>query len=431
MLSSSQLQFDRDHIWHPYTSLTEPLPVYPVHAAKGVYIELEDGRQLLDGMSSWWCAIHGYGHPKLVEAATQQLDRMSHIMFGGLTHAPAIELCEKLVEITPAGLDRVFLCDSGSVSVEVALKMAVQYWQALQRPGKKKILALRMGYHGDTIGAMSVCDPVNGMHHMFKGLIPEQVFVDAPVSSFDGGIHPDDQRNLENIFEQHHNELAAFILEPIVQGAGGMRMYSPAYLKKAKALCEKYEVLLIADEIATGFGRTGKMFALEHAAISADILCVGKALTGGMLSLAATLCTKEVSNTIGKSEAGVFMHGPTFMGNPLACSVAKASLDLLQTYDLESMIARIEAQLEQGLRALSHHENVKEVRVCGAIGVVECYAPIHVANIQSFFVDAGVWIRPFRNLIYIMPPFVVESSEVEQLCAAIRGSLEQEHHFQS
>lgn len=429
MLRTSQLKFDREHIWHPYTSLTEPLPVYPVRRTEGVFIELEDGRILVDGMSSWWCAIHGYGNPKLVNAAQEQVAEMSHVMFGGLTHAPAIALCEKLVAISSTGLDKVFLSDSGSVAVEVALKMALQYWQAQGKSGKNRMLALRKGYHGDTLGAMSVCDPEDGMHQLFAASVPPQIFVGPPQSAFGEGLQPDDAQELEQTFEQHHHELAAFILEPMVQGAGGMRFYSADYIKKVRALCNEYDVLLIADEIATGFGRTGKLFALEHAEISPDIMCLGKALTGGMMSLAATICSDQVAQGIGKSEAGVFMHGPTFMGNPLACRVATASLELLSNYDLEKLIGDMEQTLREGLTQLSSHHRVKEARVLGAIGVVECHAAIDVAVIQRFFVEQGVWIRPFRNLIYVMPPFTIEQQQLKLLCAAIAGSLEHDAHF--
>ena len=429
MLESSLLDFDRKHIWHPYTSLIDPLPVYPVHSAKGVYLRLEDGRKLIDGMSSWWCAVHGYNHPKLNEALQKQMERMSHVMFGGLTHEPAIRLCQKLVEITPAGLDRVFLCDSGSIAVEVALKMAFQYWHSLGRPEKKRLMTLRKGYHGDTFGAMSVCDPVSGMHHLFSHFMQEQIFVAAPLSTFEEDLRPEDEAELEAVFRNHHQETAAFILEPIVQGAGGMRIYSPAYLQKVKALCQQYEVLLIADEIATGFGRTGKRFACEHASVSPDILCLGKALTGGTMTSAATLCTAAVGQTICEGEAGVFMHGPTFMANPLACSVSIASINLLESTDWQSKVMAIEKILKEGLLPLTEHLRVKEVRVLGAIGVIECQQSVDVAAIQQFFVGQGVWIRPFRNLIYIMPPFIITAAELEQLCEVMRKSLLAEEHF--
>lgn len=424
------LAFDREHIWHPYTSMIDPLPVYPVRSAKGVELELEDGRRLVDGMSSWWCAVHGYNHPVLNAAITDQLKDMSHVMFGGITHRPAINLCQRLVKLSPAGLDKVFLCDSGSVSVEVAIKMAFQYWISLAKPEKSRLMTIKKGYHGDTFGAMSVCDPVGGMHHIFEQVLPKHIFVERPISRYGEGLSPDDEANLERAFSAHHQEVAAFILEPIVQGAGGMRMYDPAFLAKVRVLCKKYNVLLIADEIATNFGRTGKLFACEHAAISPDIMCLGKALTGGMMTMAATLCTTEIAETISHGEAGVFMHGPTFMGNPLACSVAIASIDLLASMKWEKRVKTIEMTLEEQLRPLEAHQRVKEVRVLGAIGVVECQEPIAVGNIQKHFVAEGVWIRPFRNLIYVMPPFISSRGDLTKLCQAIASSLSNPNHFQ-
>lgn len=424
------LAFDREHIWHPYTSMIDPLPVYPVRAARGVHLELEDGRQLVDGMSSWWCAVHGYNHPVLNAAVADQLKDMSHVMFGGITHRPAINLCQRLVKLTPEGLDKVFLCDSGSVSVEVAIKMAFQYWISLAKPEKSRLMTIRKGYHGDTFGAMSVCDPVGGMHHIFEKVLPKHIFIERPLSQFGEGLHPLDAANLEKAFQEHHHEVAAFILEPIVQGAGGMRMYDPAFLAKVRELCDAYGVLLIADEIATNFGRTGKLFACEHAAISPDIMCLGKALTGGMMTMAATLCTTELAETISKGEAGVFMHGPTFMANPLACSVAIASIDLLESMKWEKRVKTIETILEEQLRPLETHPQVKAVRVLGAIGVVECQQPIVVGNIQKHFVAKGVWIRPFRNLIYVMPPFISSKADLTKLCQAIKSSLLNPDHFQ-
>ena len=423
------LDFDRDHIWHPYTSMTQPLPVYPVASASGVRITLEGGTQLIDGMSSWWCAIHGYNHPDLNAAMQDQMSRMSHVMFGGLTHEPAIALCKELVKVTPASLEKVFLCDSGSVSVEVALKMALQYQHSLGKAERSKLITVRRGYHGDTFGAMSVCDPDNGMHHLFSGALPQQIFVDAPVTPFGEPLGAVDAANLEQVFLDHHAEAAAFILEPVVQGAGGMRIYSADFLVKVRELCDQYGVLLILDEIATGFGRTGKWFACEHAGIAPDILCLGKALTGGTMTMAATLCTKEVAEVISDGEAGVFMHGPTFMANPLAAAVSRASLQLLQSYPLEEMIGKIEGGLWQGLLGLEDHPNVKEVRILGAIGVVQCKANIQVGNIQRFFVERGVWIRPFRDLIYIMPPFVIEPKDLQHLCKVISYSLDEPAHF--
>ncbi len=429
MLSDSQKKFDREHIWHPYTSLTNPMPVYAVESANGVKLKLDDGRELIDGMSSWWCAIHGYNHPTLNAALQAQISKMSHVMFGGITHEPAIELCKRLVDMTPVGLEKVFLCDSGSISVEVALKMTFQYWHSLGKTEKGKLLTIKKGYHGDTFGAMSVCDPEGGMHHLFAPMLPQHVFMKEPTSSFAEGLNQTEQDELENTFKNHHHEIAAFILEPIVQGAGGMRMYSPEYLVKARELCDRYDVLLIFDEIATGFGRTGELFAANHADVSPDIMCVGKALTGGMLTMAATICTSKVAETVCAGEAGVFMHGPTFMANPLACAVSIASLDILASGAWKEQVRNIESWLESGFKSLAINANVKGVRVLGAIGVVECKQDIDTAEIQKYFVEKGVWIRPFRNLIYLMPPYIAQEEDIAKLCAAIGGSLEYEHHF--
>ncbi len=431
MLQDTDLAFDQKHIWHPYTSMTNPLPTYPVKAAKGVHIQLDNGQNLIDGMSSWWCAIHGYNHPTLNEAIERQIRQMSHVMFGGITHEPAIRLCQKLVEITPSELDRVFLCDSGSVSVEVAIKMALQYWHSLGKPQKSRLMTIRKGYHGDTFGAMSVCDPVGGMHHIFSQFLPQQIFIDQPIARFGEPLHPQDEANLLKAFEQHHHEVAAFILEPVVQGTGGMRMYSPEFLNRLGDLCKQYEVLLIFDEIATGFGRTGKLFATEHTQIQPDIMCLGKALTGGTMTMATTLATEKVAVTISEGEAGVFMHGPTFMANPLACSAAFASLELLETSDWQNKVLGIESQLKQILTPLQEAPQVKDVRVLGAIGVVECHKNIQVSEIQKFFVNKHqVWIRPFRNLIYIMPPFIIQPEELKKLGVAIQDSLHHSIHFQ-
>ncbi|NQZ75895.1 MAG: adenosylmethionine--8-amino-7-oxononanoate transaminase [Ekhidna sp.] len=424
MIDKEDLSFDQTHIWHPYTSLTKPLPTYPISSAKGVRLIMDDGRELIDGMSSWWTAIHGYNVPELNEAANHQLSQMSHVMFGGITHKPAIELCKKLLAITPNNLEKVFLADSGSVSVEVAMKMAIQYQHAKGSANRRKFKTIRNGYHGDTTGAMSVCDPEGGMHHLFSDFVPKHIFLDQPRKRFDEYYDEKEFRELAQFFRLNADKCAAFILEPIVQGAGGMWFYSPDYLKKIKELCEQHDLLLIADEIATGFGRTGKMFACEHANISPDILCVGKALTGGYMTLAATLTTEHVADTICRGEAGVFMHGPTFMGNPLACAIANRSLELLTSSQWEDKIKTIERQLKREILPIANSLNVKDTRVLGAIGVVEMKENVDVPKAQKFFVENGVWIRPFRNLIYIMPPYIIAEEELRKLTHAISAYVQ-------
>ncbi|MDN2662146.1 adenosylmethionine--8-amino-7-oxononanoate transaminase [Psychromonas sp. 14N.309.X.WAT.B.A12] len=422
--TSIDLNFDKDHIWHPYTSMTDPIPCYPVQSANGCLITLESGNQLIDGMSSWWACLFGYNVQELNQAATQQLDKMSHIMFGGLTHQPATNLAKTLVEITPKGLDKVFFSDSGSVAVEVAMKMALQYWQSLGKY-KTKFIALKKGYHGDTFAAMSVTDPDGSMHELYQDFVAKNYFTKQPSISFDQVWDEEEMHELRTLLAENHQHVAALILEPIVQGAGGMHFYHPNYLKAARALCDQYDVLLIADEIATGFGRTGKLFACEHAQISPDILCLGKAITGGYMSFAATLTTDTVAHTISRGKAGVFMHGPTFMGNPLACAVANANLALLMSCDWSNLVETISKHLSQQLTRCEQLPSVKNVRVLGAIGVVEMHQAVEMVTIQKQFVDAGVWIRPFGKLIYIMPPYVITAAQLNKLCEAIYNICEQ------
>ncbi|HEJ9638802.1 TPA: adenosylmethionine--8-amino-7-oxononanoate transaminase [Proteus mirabilis] len=421
-MTPDDIAFDLRHIWHPYTSMSNPLPAYPIVSAKGVELTLANGKQLIDGMSSWWAAIHGYNHPELNTAVTEQLAAMSHVMFGGITHPPAVALCRKLLAITPAPLECIFLADSGSVAVEVAIKMALQYWQA-KGEKRQRIVALKRGYHGDTFGAMSVCDPDNSMHSLYKGYLPNHLFVEAPKTGFYQPWDATDIDALRTTLAQHHQHIAAVMLEPIVQGAGGMRIYHPEYLTQARALCDEFNVLLIADEIATGFGRTGKLFACEHAGISPDIMCVGKALTGGYMTLSATLTTRHIADTISQGDAGCFMHGPTYMGNPLACAVANASLSLLEQGHWVNQVAQIEAQLKTELLPLKQAKSVKDVRVLGAIGVVEMVEPVNMAKLQKYFVDEGVWIRPFGQLIYIMPPYIIPPEKLTKLTQAIEKAV--------
>ncbi|MFO0691620.1 MAG: adenosylmethionine--8-amino-7-oxononanoate transaminase [Myxococcota bacterium] len=412
------IERDRRRVWHPYAGAVAS-PLFAVESAAGVRLRLEDGRELIDGMSSWWSVIHGYRHPHIEAAVKRQLERLPHVMFGGLTHEPAVRLCERLVERAPAGLERVFLSDSGSVAVEVAIKMALQFWRARGRPERRRLLALRGGYHGDTFGAMAVCDPVTGMHGLFSGLLPAHVFAERPARRFGERCTPEDLADLTRLVETHRDELAAVILEPIVQGAGGMWFYSADYLRHLRTLCDEAGILLIADEIATGFGRTGRFFACEHAGIAPDVLCVGKALTGGTLTLAATLASSEVCRTLSSGDPGVFMHGPTFMGNALACAAAHASLDLLDSGEWKGQVAQIERALARGLEPCRGMPAVADVRVLGGIGVVELREPVDMERIEPAFVEQGIWIRPFGRLVYTMPPYGIGEDDLARLTAGI------------
>ncbi|SEG70718.1 adenosylmethionine-8-amino-7-oxononanoate aminotransferase [Actinacidiphila yanglinensis] len=420
------LDLDRQHVWHPYGPMPGRQEPLVVASASGVRLRLAapaEGRtELVDGMSSWWSAIHGYRHPVLDEAAHAQLDRMSHVMFGGLTHEPAVRLAARLVEITPEPLQHVFLADSGSVSVEVALKMCLQYWRSLGRPGKRRLLTWRGGYHGDTWQPMSVCDPDGGMHHLWSGVLQEQVFADAPPPGFDAEPSAAYTAHLRGLIARHAHELAAVVVEPVVQGAGGMAFHSPAYLRVLREACDEHDVLLVLDEIATGFGRTGRLFAAGHAGIAPDVMCVGKALTGGYVSLAAALCTSRVAEGISRGEVPVLAHGPTFMGNPFAAAVANASLDVLLAQDWATEVKRIEAGLRDGLAPAAALPGVRDVRVLGAIGVVQLDHPVDIDAATRAAVRAGVWLRPFRDLIYTMPPYVTGDEDVARVCEAIRAA---------
>lgn len=410
--------FDREHVWHPYASMPDAPETWPVEYAEGVRIRLADGRELIDGMASWWCAIHGYNVPELNRAIERQTRDMAHVMFGGLTHKPAAKLVEKLLKITPNGIKHVFLADSGSVSVEIAIKIALQYWQAQGVRKKTKLLTIRHGYHGDTFGAMSVCDPVSGMHHLFSNMLPQHIFADAPPNGTDTEWNDSQIADFRQNIEQHQDAIAAVILEPVVQGAGGMRIYAPEFLRQVRKLCDAHDVLLIADEIATGFGRTGKLFACEHAGISPDIMCVGKALTGGYMTLAAVLTTARVCAGMHKN-GSILMHGPTFMANPLACAVALASIKLLLSSPWQERIAAIETQLKEELAPCLRLTQVADVRVLGAIGVVELKNTVDMDQVQPLFVEKGVWIRPFGKLLYIMPPYVISPDDLSCLTRVI------------
>jgi adenosylmethionine---8-amino-7-oxononanoate aminotransferase len=435
MLSPEELgELDRQRVWHPYAPMPGTHPPLVVASAAGVRLRLAVGGELIDGMSSWWAAIHGYAHPVLDAAAREQLGRMSHVMFGGLTHEPAVLLCDRLAALSPDGLEHVFLCDSGSVSVEVAVKMCLQYWRSRGRPGKRRLLTWRGGYHGDTFMAMSVCDPEGGMHRMWDGVLPRQLFAAPPPDGFGAGVDTEYAAALTRLIESHEDELAAVIVEPVVQGAGGMRFHDPGYLRVLREACACYGVLLIFDEIATGFGRTGALFAAGHAGVSPDVMCVGKALTGGYLSLAATLCTADVAAGISAGELPVLAHGPTFMANPLACAVANASLDVLlgdgppgqRTYPdgWRAEVRRVEAGLRAGLASAAGMSGVADVRILGAIGVVQLDHEVDIPLATEAAVRAGVWLRPFRDLIYTMPPYLASDDDVARICAAVVAAVD-------
>jgi adenosylmethionine-8-amino-7-oxononanoate aminotransferase len=418
------LALDAERVWHPYGALPAALPSLPVVSAEGVRLRLADGRELIDGMASWWCAIHGYRHPMLDAAASEQLGRMAHVMFGGLTHEPALALAERLTELAPEGLERLFFADSGSVAVEVAIKLCLQYQRALGRGEHTRLLTIRGGYHGDTAGAMAVCDPVTGMHSMFAGVLAEHVFAERPPDGFDAALDERWATHVCELVAAHADQLAGVILEPVVQGAGGMRFHSPECVSLMRRVCDEHGLLLVLDEIATGFGRTGAMFACEHAGVTPDVMCVGKALTGGYMTLAATLCTAAVAEAVSSGEGGGLMHGPTFMANPLACAVARASLELLDGGAWRGQVAAIEHGLRDGLAPARELPGVRDVRVLGAIGVIELEQPVDMSSASAAAVERGVWLRPFAHLIYTMPPYVIDGDELAAVTSAMLAAAE-------
>lgn len=420
-INASQItsDFDQQHLWHPYASLPSTYPNIVIDRAEGIYIITQDGTRLIDGMSSWWASAHGYNHPKLNAAMIEQLGKMAHVMFGGLTHQPAIGLGKKLLDIVPTGLEAIFYADSGSIAVEVALKMALQYQIAAKRPQKCQFASTHSGYYGDTWHAMSVCDPINGMHSLYGKQLPMQHFVPAPPLGFERVLVEEERTALTMFFDEHSDKLAGFIIEPIIQGAGGMRFYSPEYLQLLRQLCDEHEVLLIADEIATGFGRSGKLFACEHAGISPDIMTIGKALTGGYMTFAATLCTRHIADTISQSDYPALMHGPTFMGNPLACAVACASIDLILSYDIEARTANMQSVMEQQLAPAAMLNGVAEVRCLGAVAVIELQEAVDMPTFQTLLIENGIWVRPFGKLVYIMPPYIITDDEMVTLCQSL------------
>ncbi|WP_096084604.1 adenosylmethionine--8-amino-7-oxononanoate transaminase [Agaribacterium haliotis] len=423
-LSEQQLyDLDRKHVWHPYAALNSDAPMFAVDSAQGVRLKLKDGRELIDGMSSWWSTLHGYNHPELNKALVEQSQRMAHVMFGGLTHEPAVKLAKQLVDISPAPLEHVFFSDSGSVAVEVAMKMAIQYW-ASRGQQRSRFLTFKRGYHGDTFMAMSVCDPVTGMHSLFSDAIQQQLFAEAPRLRIDDIWHDSESSELKQLLHKHHRELAGVIVEPIVQGTGGMFFYHANYLSTLRELCDNYDLPLIFDEIATGLGRTGKLFACEHAALAPDIMCLGKTLSAGYITLAATLCSSNIAMQIQDGPASVFMHGPTFMANPLACAVAGRSIELLHENNWQQQVQSIELALKKGLAPCKTLEAVADVRVLGAIGVVEMKETVDLRRLQPIFVEHGIWLRPFGKLVYCMPPYISTDDDLSKLCNALYLSLE-------